>query len=242
MKRFLVAAAALLGLAVVSLPLLGGAPAAAAPAEDGPAPAPFVMPSNASTTKLTSADRMFLEKVRQAGLWEIPSGQMAIQKGTTDRVKEVGRLIAIDHGVLDDDVRRVATFLSVPLPDEATPEQQLWLREQREATGEKFDAVFAQRLRFAHGAVYSAIAQVRASSRSELMRAFAKHCEIFVHRHMELLESTGDVDFDALPLPVVAKGNLRQAEEKQPLMLIALFAVTGALGVAGVARALRGAA
>jgi predicted outer membrane protein len=232
---------AALGLAVVGVALLGGAPAAAAP-EDGPAPTSFVMPSNPSKAGLTAADRMFLEKVRQAGLWEIPSGQMAVEKGTTDRVREVGRLIAIDHGVLDDDVRRVAAYFGVPLPSKPTPEQQLWIDEQAAKTGDAFDAAFAQRLRYAHGAVYSAIAQVRANSRNEVMRLFAKQCEIFVHRHMSLLESTGDVKYDELPLPVVAKGNLRQAEKKQPLMMIALFAVTGALGVAGIARALRGAA
>ena len=33
----------------------------------------------------------------------------------------------------------------------------------------------------------------------EIMRAFAKQCEIFVHRHMTLLESTGDVNYEALP-------------------------------------------
>jgi hypothetical protein len=59
---------------------------------------------------------------------------------------------------------------------------------------------------------------------------------------MSLLESTGDVNFDALPPAVVSRGNLRAPKPDQPLLLIALFAVTGALGVAGVARALRGAA
>lgn len=241
MKRLFRAVAATLGLSVVGAMLLGGSPAAAAP-DDGPAPAPFVLPENPPKTGLTEADRIFLEKVRQAGLWEIPTGQQAAQKGTTERVREVGRLIAADHQVLNDDVARVAGYFGVPLPSQPTPEQQLWIDEITAKTGDAFDAAFAQRLRYAHGAVYSAIAQVRANSRNELMRLFAKQCEIFVHRHMTLLESTGDVNYGALPLPVVSRGNLRQAEKKQPMLLIALFAVTGALGVAGVARALRGAA
>jgi putative membrane protein len=223
------------------------APGSAAPEPDtsvlnDPAPAPFVLPANPSTGDMTEADRIFLEKVRQAGLWEMPAGQMAEEKGTTETVRTVGRLIAADHAVLDDDVRRVSKVFGVPLPDSPTPEQQLWLDEMKSRSGDRFDATFAQRLRYAHGAVYSAIAQVRASSRNALMRAFAKQCEIFVHRHMSLLEATGDVTYDDLPLPVVARGNLRQAQPDQPLLLIALFAVTGALGVAGVARALRGAA
>jgi len=59
---------------------------------------------------------------------------------------------------------------------------------------------------------------------------------------MALLESTGEVDFSTLPKPVIPKGNLRAADNRtKPMMFIALFAVTGAIGIAGVARALRGA-
>jgi putative membrane protein len=228
---------ALAGLGIVFALLISATPAQAAPGDD-PAPAPFLIPNDTSGP-LMESDKVFLEKVRQAGLWEIPAGQMAAQKGANPRTKEVGRLIAADHATLDDDVRKVAAKLGVPLPNEVTAQQQLWIDELTRKTGESFDDAFAQNLRYAHGAVYSAIAQTRASTRNALMRAFAKQCEIFVHRHMSLLESTGDVRYDALPPPVVAIGNLRAAEKKQPLFLAALLAVAGAIGVASVTRALR---
>lgn len=226
-------------LGLIALLLLGTPAARAAPGED-PAPVPFVFPSGPPDGPLDGTDRIFLEKVRQAGLWEIPAAQQAQQKGVSQRVKEVGRLIAADHVVLDDDVRRVAARLGVTLPSEATAEQRQWLGELSAKSGEAFDAAFAQRLRFAHGAVYSAIAQVRAGTRNDLMRAFAKHTEVFVNRHMTLLESTGKVDYDQLPEAVVSRGNLRAADQKQPLLLVAVLAVAGVIGAAGVTRALRG--
>jgi putative membrane protein len=233
-------------LAVVALGLisaglvLGGSPAQAAPGDED-APTPFVLPENIDTANFNEADRVFLEKVKQAGLWETPMGELAEKKGLSKRTKEVGKLIADDHRVLDDDVKRVAEQFGHPLPSEATLEQQEWMAEITAANGKKFDELFALRLRFAHGVVYGAIAQVRAFSRNPLMRDFAKQCEIFVHRHMSLLESTGQVDMNALPPAVVAKGNNRAQDFKnQPLMMIAFFAVTGAIGVAGVVRGLRG--
>jgi predicted outer membrane protein len=231
---------AAVAVGLIGILLLGGAPAQAAPGDD-PAPTGFELPENIDISNFSDTDKVFLQKVKQAGLWEIPMGNLAAQKGLSTRTKEVGKLIAADHVVLDDDVIRVAARFGYGLPTEATPEQKDWMKELTEKSGKAFDEAFAQRLRFAHGAVYGAIAQVRAGSRNPLMRAFAKQCEIFVHRHMTLLESTGEVNFDALPRPVVPKGNLRAADAKnQPLMLIAFFAVTGAIGVAGVARALRG--
>jgi putative membrane protein len=232
---------AALALGVLALLLFATAPAVAAPGDE-PGPAGFVLPEQIDNSNFSEVDRVFLDKVKQAGLWEIPAGEWAEKKGLSQRTRDVGRLIAADHRVLDDDVMRVAARFGYKLPTAATADQKMWLGEMQAASGKKFDQVFAQRLRFAHGAVYGAIAQVRAGSRNALMRAFAKQCEIFVHRHMSLLESTGEVDFDALPQAVVPKGNLRAADNRnQPLMLIALFAVTGAIGIAGVARALRGA-
>lgn len=237
MKRILAAIA--LGL-FGGLLILGGAPASAAPGDED-APKSFVLPENADTANFGEADKMFLEKVKQAGLWEIPMGELAEQKGLSQRTREVGKLLAADHRVLNDDVRRVAERFGHPLPNDATLEQQGWMAEISAASGKKMDELFAQRLRLAHGVVYGAIAQVRAFSRNALMRDFAKQCEIFVHRHMSLLESTNEVDMGAMPPAVVAKGNNRaQGFKDQPLMMIAFFAVTGAIGVAGVVRGLRG--
>jgi hypothetical protein len=236
-KRILaVVALALVGAGLV----LGGSPAQAAPGDEN-RPKPFVIPENADTSNFGEADKMFLEKVKQAGLWEIPMGELAEEKGLSKRTKEVGALIAGDHRVLDDDVIRVAARFGHPLPKEATLEQQGWMDEISGAKGKKLDELFAQRLRLAHGVVYGAIAQVRAFSRNQLMRDFAVQCELFVARHMSLLESTGEVDMTAMPPAVVAKGNNRaQGFKDQPLLAIAFFAVTGAIGVAGVVRGLRG--
>lgn len=232
---------AVLALGLISAGLvIGGSPAQAAPGDED-APKPFVMPETVDASNLSEADMVFLDKVKQAGLWEIPTGEKAEKDGLSKRTKEVGKLIAADHRVLDDDVKRVAAAFGHKLPTEATLEQQEWTDEILGASGKKLDEAFALRLRFAHGVVYGAIAQVRAFSRNGLMRDFAKQCEIFVHRHMSLLESTNEVDMNALPPPVVAKGNNRAADFKnQPLMMIAFFAVTGAIGVAGVVRGLRG--
>jgi predicted outer membrane protein len=236
---------AAIALGVLGVFLLGTAPSYANPGDDPvnePAPTGFVMPDQVDVNVFASYDKVFLDKVKQAGLWEIPSGEWAEKKGLSEQTRIVGKLIAADHRVLDDDVKRVAARFGYTLPTKPTADQQMWLDEEKAATGKDFDRVFAQRLHFAHGLVYQAIADVRAHSRNPLMRAFAKQCEIFVNRHMALLETTGEVNFDALPKPVVPKGNLRAADNrKQPLTLIALFAVTGAIGIAGVARALRGA-
>jgi predicted outer membrane protein len=151
---------------------------------------------------LTTADQDFLFKIRQAGLWEIPSGNMAQTKSNNQRVKEVGRILAADHQKLDEQVLALAAQLGVVLPSEPNENQKQWLAEETAAApGEEFDRVFANRLRLAHGSVFATIAQVRAGTRNDQIRAFAETANSFVLKHMRLLESTGLVDHSQLPLP-----------------------------------------
>ncbi|QNP69568.1 DUF4142 domain-containing protein [Streptomyces roseirectus] len=164
-------------------------------------PGPSLLNARTETTRfgpLSALDRDFIEKVRLAGLWEIPAGRQAQQKGTTTAVRTAGRHLVDGHTFLDERVRNVAALLDVPLPDRPTDQQQGWLRELDEAQGTGYDWKFANLLRLAHGRIFPAVAQVRASTRNSLVRALADDANAAVLDHIQVLEATGYVDFDAL--------------------------------------------
>ncbi|MCW0214994.1 MAG: DUF4142 domain-containing protein [Pseudonocardia sp.] len=145
------------------------------------------------------ADRDLLIKVRTAGLWELPTGQQAEQQAVSPAVKEVGRHLAVEHAELDAQVRQVADQLGVQLPTKATDQQVGWMNEISAATGTDYDKIVVQRLRQAHGIVLPIISEVRVSTRNTLVRQFAETADTTVTRHIGYLESTGLVDFAALP-------------------------------------------
>ncbi|MGQ0777895.1 MAG: DUF4142 domain-containing protein [Pseudonocardiales bacterium] len=150
---------------------------------------------------LGPADRDILIKVRQAGLWEGPTGQQAQQLGSSPRVREVGGLISAEHADLDNQVRAVAAQLGVPLPNQPNEQQQAWMAEIAGQTGPDFDRTFVQRLRAAHGKVLPIVAAARADTSNDLIRSFTTTAAEFVTRHHEYLESTGLVDYAALSEP-----------------------------------------
>ena len=153
------------------------------------------------TGPLSAADRDFLVKVRQAGLWEMPVGMQAATRAARARTRQNLQEIAEQHGELDALVIDVATRLRVPLPNEPSAQQREWIEEISAQTGGEWDRVAVQRLRMAHGKVFGLIAQVRASTRNTLMRDFAERTAEFVNTHMDLLEDTGLADASALPPP-----------------------------------------
>lgn len=148
---------------------------------------------------LGPADRDLLVKVRLAGLWEVPTSQQAEQQASSAEVKEVGRKLAEEHTQLDAEVRRVADQLGVLLPSGPTAQQMAWMDEITSQTGSDYDRVFVQRLREAHGMVLPVVAEVRSTTRNDLIREFAITADEFVSRHHQYLEGTGLVDYSALP-------------------------------------------
>ncbi|GAA3233056.1 DUF4142 domain-containing protein [Actinocorallia longicatena] len=144
---------------------------------------------------LTEEDRQLLTKVKQAGLWEMPVGAQAQTRASRSSVKDTGRKINAEHKVLDQDVIAVAARLGVDLPANPNPQQQAWMDELSGLSGDAYDRAFANRLRAAHGKVFSFVATVRADTGNSLIREFATRTMTFVQRHMGYLESTGLVDY-----------------------------------------------
>ncbi|MFC4498287.1 MULTISPECIES: DUF4142 domain-containing protein [Streptomyces] len=153
---------------------------------------------------LSALDREFITKVRLAGLWELPAGQQAEQKGTTQAVRTAGQHLVEGHTFLDQQVRDVAAKLGLALPNEPNDQQQGWLAELSAAQGVQYDVKFANILRLAHGRVFSLVAQVRAATRNSLVRTLADDANTTVLDHIKILEATGYVNFDALAQDLAA--------------------------------------
>jgi putative membrane protein len=172
------------------------APTTAAPG-DGALPAGYV---ETKWGPLGPADKDLLVRVRLAGLWEMPAGNWANERGASERVRQVGQMISQQHAGLDAQVRKAAADLNVTLPSEPNADQKKWLAEMQAATSdEDFDRIFVDRLRQAHGKIFPAIAQVRSGTRNTMVRDFAETANNAVKTHMTLLESTGLVNYESLP-------------------------------------------
>jgi predicted outer membrane protein len=160
----------------------------------------FPVPAQADPgVQLNANDMALLNGVRQAGLWEMPAGQMAAQKGSSAKVRQVGQAIADQHVKLDQLVTDAANALGTSLPQTPTAQQQGFLNQLQAATGPRFDLLFVTLLRGAHGKIFPIIGAVRAATRNPIVRKLADQANQFVMNHMQMLESTGLVQYERLP-------------------------------------------
>lgn len=187
---------------------------------------------------LGPADRDLLVKVRLAGLWEAPTGQQAEQQASRAEVQTVGTNIHHEHVELDQLVMETADQLGVLVPSRPTAEQLSWMNEMSALTGTDYDRVFVQRLRAAHGSVLPVIAQVRVGTRNELVRQFAAQADEYVTRHIGYLESTGLVDYSALP-EAPSPGLLSQGRGPVDLIVPGLVVLAAVLAAFALFTAMR---
>ncbi|MFC3895177.1 DUF4142 domain-containing protein [Lentzea rhizosphaerae] len=166
---------------------------------------------------LGPADRDFMNRVKQAGLWEKPAGEKGkAKRADQPKIQEACKHLIEGHTLLDNVVNRAGVLLGHTLPTEASEEQKGWLAEMDAANGEDFDVVFANRLRAAHGKVYAYAAQVRAGTKNELVRILSTQAMITVFDHMKVLEDTGRVDFAGLESPQPLAPPTAAAGEPEP--------------------------
>ncbi|WP_329438756.1 DUF4142 domain-containing protein [Streptomyces sp. NBC_01426] len=149
------------------------------------------VPQAAHSDGVTPLDKAFLGKVRQAGLWEIPAGRLAQSNASSEAIKRAGLHLLDGHSKLDQLVREDSEALHVPIPNEATAEQQGWVDQLRNARGSAFDQLFVDLLRSSHGKVFITIGEVRASTKNSLVRRLATQANNTVQDHMDVLEDTG---------------------------------------------------
>ncbi|WP_338894636.1 DUF4142 domain-containing protein [Streptomyces sp. TG1A-60] len=145
---------------------------------------------------LTEADRDFVIKVRSAGLWEYPLGEMAMERGTTPEMKEAGEHLVVGHAGLDEMCRKIAPELGITLNNQASPQQQQFVATVEGATDKEFDSTAVTIMRVTHGQIFPAIANIRANTRNTLVRQLADLANDTVLDHITVLEKTGLVNHE----------------------------------------------
>ncbi|MFI2431387.1 DUF4142 domain-containing protein [Streptomyces sp. NPDC018693] len=149
---------------------------------------------------LSEADRDFVVKVRAAGLWEYPLGELAMEKGSTPEMKEAGAHLIVGHAGLDEMCRKIAPELRIELPNQASPQQQQFVATSAALSGPQFDSTAANIMRVTHGQIFPAIAKIRANTKNTLVRQLADLANDTVLDHITVLEKTGVINYEQVNL------------------------------------------
>ncbi|GAA4790487.1 DUF4142 domain-containing protein [Streptomyces ziwulingensis] len=165
---------------------------------------------------VTEADRDFVVKVRAAGLWEYPLGELAMRRGTTKAMREAGKHLVVGHAGLDAACRRISQELGITLPNKASPQQQGFVSAVAAKRGSDFDATAVTIMRVTHGQIFPVIANIRATTRNTMIRELADLANDTVLDHMTVLEGTDLVGYGEVSFRQTAPAKLPEDRTTPP--------------------------
>ncbi|MFI6369978.1 DUF4142 domain-containing protein [Streptomyces sp. NPDC050546] len=172
--------------------------------------------ANTQYGPLTEADRDFVVKVRAAGLWEQPLGQMIMERSKSPAMIEVAEHLLVGHGRLDAGCRKVSTDLGITLPNEPSPQQQQFVATAEGSTGREFESTAVTLMRIAHGGIFPTIAKIRATTRNSMVRELADTTNDTVLDHITVLEKTGLINQEQVSFQITAPPKLPQEQTTPP--------------------------
>lgn len=101
--------------------------------------------TNKMSTGTMSVDKStseFMTKVADVGMTEVQLGQMAQNKGASQRVKDFGAMMVKDHTAAGDELKNLATQKNVTLPTTVGNDHQNKIDDLNKKTGKDFDKAY----------------------------------------------------------------------------------------------------
>lgn len=101
--------------------------------------------TNRMSTETMSVDKStseFMTKVADVGMTEVKLGQMAQDKGMSQRVKDFGAMMVKDHTAAGDELKSMARQKNVTLPETMSNDHQKKADDLNKKTGKDFDKAY----------------------------------------------------------------------------------------------------
>ena len=160
----------------------GGANPTATAADTGATEAP-------ATTAASDHAAQFLTDVIQTNNAEIKFGQAAQDMGSTQGVKDFGKMLVDDHTKANDQAKQLAMALNVPVPDGTTPEADSELKMATGMSGAGFDKDFLADMVKGHQQAIDKFQQEADSSDPAQVTDFAKQTLPTLKKHLQTAQS-----------------------------------------------------
>ena len=133
---------------------------------------------------LSDADRAFVTKVSQGGMFEVKLGQLAAKRGNLQDVKDQGVTEAHDHTLVGNKLKAIAQSVGLSFPTALNAEFQKKLDAVEALSGQAFDEAYVREMKAIHAADGAAFATEAESGTNPKLRQFAAETHRIVLMHI----------------------------------------------------------
>lgn len=134
----------------------------------------------------SAADKAFVGKVSQGGMYEVEASKLAEQKAVAQNVKDVASSEVHDHELVNAKLKRIAAAHDIPVAGTLNAEFQQRLDKLKAVSGAAFDAAYISDMQQIHDNDEKLFAQ-EATDGSADFKPFAHETDVIVKRHIGAL-------------------------------------------------------
>jgi putative membrane protein len=132
----------------------------------------------------SDADKAFVAKVSQGGMYEVELGKLAETKALAQDIKDQGNTEAHDHALVGDKLKFIVEANGMEFPKQLNAEFQARLNKISALPANEFDAAYIQDMKKIHAADGAAFAKETTSGTNPDLKAFAAETYRIVQRHL----------------------------------------------------------
>lgn len=143
-------------------------------------------PANPPSSKID--DRKFMRDAALGGMTEVELGKLAVQKASSDGVKQFGQKMIDDHTKANDQLKELATRGSVQLPDSLDSKHQSRIDKLSKLSGEQFDKAYVKDQLKDHEADVKEFNEEAQNGSEPHVKAFAASTLPTLQQHLEMVK------------------------------------------------------
>jgi putative membrane protein len=136
---------------------------------------------------LPSVDADFVRSAAQANQAEIEMGRLAVQKGSTPEIRQLGQTMIDDHSKVGDQLRGVAHRENFTLPTRLTFDQRSIVERLNGLEGAEFDRAYVDQMKINHQSAISLFQNEADNGINPRVKNFARVTLPSLHHHQEMV-------------------------------------------------------
>jgi putative membrane protein len=130
------------------------------------------------------SDTTFASKAAISGMAEVALGKMAASKGTDSKIKDFGKMMVMDHGKANAELKAIAKTKKIMLPAALDAEHQAKSDSLSKLTGKDFDKGYVQVMIEGHKKTLALMQTEASNGKDAELKAFAAKTAPIVQMHL----------------------------------------------------------
>jgi putative membrane protein len=145
-------------------------------------------PSMGPSSKISAGDQRFIKEAAEGGMAEVELGKLAVQKASSEDVKQFGQRMIDDHSRANNNLKQVASALGVNLPQHLSAKDEATKERLSKLSGDQFDKAYVRDMVKDHKADVAAFRTESSTGREGSLKSFATQLLPTLRDHLKNAE------------------------------------------------------